>query len=366
VQHGATSEKFGVVGRIFQQYHRVRLSDSVKEPPTYEVTMKFHYSCDGQSFGELDVDAVLQRIWANPNANHLVWREGFAQWTAPSAVPEIMDAWRAAQQAAEQAAAQQAAAQQAAAQQAAAQQAAAQQAAAQQAAAQQAAAQQAAAQQAAAQQAAAPAVSAAQPAQYAAAPVAKKSNLPIIIGSAVGGVIVFIVLILLLTGGDDTKSETTAQETSSTTTTQTETASRAITESEVRTFFDRWLAAWNNIDAPTYSACYSRDFYGIKRMKSGTTKTYDFQGWIDDRITMARKATGLLIQAEDLNVSIDDASNATVRFTQFYYSQKYSDQGPKVLKIRSENGTLKIVYEELEYSTEIDYVGADGAPDDWQ
>lgn len=328
--------------------------------------MKFHYSCDGQSFGEMDVDAILQRIWANPNANHLVWREGFAQWTAPSAVPEIMDAWRAAQQAAEQAAAQKAAAEQAAAAQAAAAQAAAAQAAAaQQAAAQQAAAQQAAAQQAAAPQAAAPAASAAQPAQYAAAP-AKKSNLPIIIGSAVGGVVVFIILMVLLVGGEDSKSETTAQETPPATTTQTETATQAISEAEVRTFFDRWLAAWNNIDAPTYSACYSRDFYGIKRMKSGTTKTYDFQGWIDDRITMARKATGLLIQAEDLNVSIDDASNATVRFTQFYYSEKYSDQGPKVLKIRSENGTLKIVYEELEYSTEIDYVGADGAPDDWQ
>ena len=342
----------------------------MKETTNFEVHMKFHYSCDGQSFGELDVNAILQRIWANPNANHLVWREGFAQWTAPSAVPEIMDAWRAAQQASEQAAAQQAAAQQAAAQQAAAQQAAAQQAAAQQAAAQQAAAQQAAAQQAAAQQATAqqataPAASAAQPAQYAAAPATKKSNLPIIIGSAVGGVIIFLILIALIVGGDDKKSEA-AEAPAETAQTAAQTPAQPITESELRTFFDKWLAAWNNIDAPTYSACYSRDFYGIKRMKSGTTKTYDFQAWIDDRITMARKATGLLIQAEDLTISIDDASNATVRFTQLYFSQKYSDQGPKVLKIRSENGTLKIVYEELEYSTEIDYVGADGAPDDWQ
>ena len=128
----------------------------------------------------------------------------------------------------------------------------------------------------------------------------------------------------------------------------------ALTEESVRTFFDGWLAAWNAVDAGAYTSCYSTQFYGIKRQKNGKKLSFDFKAWIDDRLTTSRNAVDLRIEATDVVITIDDATHATVRFEQIYRSKKYSDKGPKVLKIRLENGVPLIVYEELEFSTPID------------
>lgn len=127
----------------------------------------------------------------------------------------------------------------------------------------------------------------------------------------------------------------------------------ALTEESVRTFFDGWLAAWNAVDAGAYTSCYSTQFYGIKRQKNGKKLSFDFKAWIDDRLTTSRNAVDLRIEATDVVITIDDATHATVRFEQIYRSKKYSDKGPKVLKIRLENGVPLIVYEELEFSTPI-------------
>lgn len=128
----------------------------------------------------------------------------------------------------------------------------------------------------------------------------------------------------------------------------------ALTEESVRTFFDGWLAAWNAVDAGAYTSCYSTQFYGIKRQKNGKKLSFDFKAWIDDRLTTSRNAVDLRVEAADVVITIDDATHATVRFEQIYRSKKYSDKGPKVLKIRLENGVPLIVYEELEFSTPID------------
>jgi hypothetical protein len=128
----------------------------------------------------------------------------------------------------------------------------------------------------------------------------------------------------------------------------------ALTEESVRTFFDGWLAAWNAVDAGAYTSCYSTQFYGIKRQKNGKKLSFDFKAWIDDRLTTSRNAVDLRVEAADVVITIDDATHATVRFEQIYRSKKYSDKGPKVLKIRLENGVPLIVYEELEHSTAID------------
>jgi len=58
----------------------------------------------------------------------------------------------------------------------------------------------------------------------------------------------------------------------------------------------------------------------------------------------------LSVRAENITISIIDASNATVKFTQYYRSGTYSDHGPKVLKIRVENDIPLIVFEDLEES----------------
>ncbi len=168
----------------------------------------------------------------------------------------------------------------------------------------------------------------------AAPPVRARSRMPLVLG--------MVVLLLALAGGGYAflGGDAARQD--------------ALTEESVRTFFDGWLAAWNAVDAGAYTSCYSTQFYGIKRQKNGKKLSFDFKAWIDDRLTTSRNAVDLHIEAKDLEITIDDATHATVRFEQIYRSKKYSDKGPKVLKIRLENGVPLIVYEELEFSTPID------------
>lgn len=128
-----------------------------------------------------------------------------------------------------------------------------------------------------------------------------------------------------------------------------------ITESEVKNFIYQWQTNQNNINIDAYLSQYSTDFQGIKRTKGGKTIYMNYTEWADDRRKMYSSAKNLYIGVSDLVVKElnTDNNTATVEFYQKYSSQKYSDEGQKVIKVKKNaNGELKIYYEELLYSIE--------------
>lgn len=128
-----------------------------------------------------------------------------------------------------------------------------------------------------------------------------------------------------------------------------------ITESEVKNFIYQWQTNQNNINIDAYLSQYSPDFQGVKRTKGGKTIYMNYSEWADDRRKMYSSAKNLYIGVSDLVVKElnTDNNTATVEFYQKYSSQKYSDEGQKVIKLKKNaNGELKIYYEELLYSIE--------------
>ncbi len=131
---------------------------------------------------------------------------------------------------------------------------------------------------------------------------------------------------------------------------------RPITSEEVNSFIAKWCTLQSTKNISQYLNCYSSNFMGIKRTNSGKEYTYDFAGWAADRAKMYESAENLSISASNVNVkSGPDASGVyTIEFDQYYYSKKYNDKGKKVMKLkRSEEGDIKITYEELLYSQQI-------------
>ena len=50
---------------------------------------KYHYSEDGENKGEQSIGEIAQSVQANPDGNHLVWKNGMSAWTATSEVSAI-------------------------------------------------------------------------------------------------------------------------------------------------------------------------------------------------------------------------------------------------------------------------------------
>jgi hypothetical protein len=131
-----------------------------------------------------------------------------------------------------------------------------------------------------------------------------------------------------------------------------------ITEAEVREFVGRWQIAQGTRDVASYKALYATDFYGTKRTKSGKTYSYDYAGWVSDRGNQLRSAVRVVVEVSELAVRVSsNGLSASVEFTQYYYldsgkGKPYGDQGPKVLQVRREtpSGRLLIVSEEMAWS----------------
>ncbi|MBX7047362.1 MAG: hypothetical protein K1X86_16145 [Ignavibacteria bacterium] len=125
-------------------------------------------------------------------------------------------------------------------------------------------------------------------------------------------------------------------------------------ESSLKNFVNDWVGYQNNKNYPAYINCYSVDFNGVKRTKSGKTTNYNYSQWTEDRVKMYSSAKNLSIWIDEIEVKQLDNTNktATVIFVQYYISDKYSDKGKKMLKIKNENSSFKIYYEELFYSTD--------------
>jgi hypothetical protein len=124
-----------------------------------------------------------------------------------------------------------------------------------------------------------------------------------------------------------------------------------ISEEKVKEFLSRWENAQDNKDYAVYENCYSVDFTGIKRVGNKTVKL-NFADWIKDRRKMMSEADNLDVDVENLKITIDK-DNATAQFTQHYRSRQYADFGQKIMNIKSVNNELKIVFEELGFSTKI-------------
>jgi hypothetical protein len=126
-----------------------------------------------------------------------------------------------------------------------------------------------------------------------------------------------------------------------------------ISSAEAVTFVNQWAAYQSAINIPAYTNCYSLEFRGVKRTKSGREYTYDYSGWISDRTKMYAKQSYIVLNAENVTLTKYDANTrvAEVNFWQTYKTKKYSDDGQKFIHLKKNaDGEIKIVYEELKYS----------------
>lgn len=117
----------------------------------------------------------------------------------------------------------------------------------------------------------------------------------------------------------------------------------------VEKLVNRWVTAQNVKDFASYQSCYGVPFDGIERTKTGRAYHYDFNSWMKDRWRMISAAAALNIEVRNVRVIID-GDLATVEFDQYYRSVRYSDWGPKILKVTLTPAGERIVYEELKTS----------------
>ena len=112
----------------------------------------------------------------------------------------------------------------------------------------------------------------------------------------------------------------------------------------------QWLEAQNTGDFGRYAALYAPDFKGVRRTATGAPKTFDLAGWKADRATMFERR--MEVAADGVTVSADTTPGVTVvTFTQRWRSGSYADHGQKVLKVRLDDGALRVVLEDMRTST---------------
>lgn len=121
-----------------------------------------------------------------------------------------------------------------------------------------------------------------------------------------------------------------------------------ITTEAVRDVLIRWEKAQDTQSYRNYQSCYGQPFKGVKRVDS-ETKVYNYATWLNDRRKILGNAIGLDVEIKNLQISIE-GDTATAEFDQYYLSLKYSDWGPKILKLKMFPDGAKIVYEELKTS----------------
>jgi len=131
---------------------------------------------------------------------------------------------------------------------------------------------------------------------------------------------------------------------------------KRIQQEEVKLFVENWATLQTNKAIDAYTNLYSTDFQGIKKTKTGKTTYFNFSDWMNDRRKMYSTAKNLFISAYDIKVvSFNEATgNTKVQFTQYYSSEKYSDEGMKLMELnRDDSGEIKILKEEMVYSGEV-------------
>ena len=125
-----------------------------------------------------------------------------------------------------------------------------------------------------------------------------------------------------------------------------------LTANDVKNLLANWESAQDRQSFPAYQSCYDNPFEGIKRTTKGSSQVYNYGQWMNDRHKMFANAAGLNVDLTDVSIQVN-GETATVEFEQFYYSKRYSDRGPKVIRIKQTVNGPKIFYEELKYSTPL-------------
>ena len=121
-----------------------------------------------------------------------------------------------------------------------------------------------------------------------------------------------------------------------------------LTVEAVKGVLQKWELSQDRQSFSAYQDCYGSPFKGIKTTNKSET-VYDYSGWMADRRKMLKTAVGLDIEIKNLNISIY-GDLATVTFDQYYRSLRYSDWGPKEMKVKQTDKGARIVYENLKAS----------------
>ncbi len=122
-----------------------------------------------------------------------------------------------------------------------------------------------------------------------------------------------------------------------------------LTEEAVRTLLVSWERAQENKDFAIYQACYDSSFAGVKVTKRGSSKTYSYGGWMADRRRMITNAVNLNVDITNLRIKVE-GNTAIAEFDQYYRSLRYSDWGPKEIRLKLTPSGAKIIYEALKAS----------------
>ena len=117
----------------------------------------------------------------------------------------------------------------------------------------------------------------------------------------------------------------------------------------VQNLISAWEGAQNRKSFVIYQACYDPSFVGVKTTKSGHSQSYNYGSWMADRRKMIADAINLNVTHSNLQIRFD-GDTAIAQFDQYYRSLKYSDWGPKEIRVKMTPGGAKIVREELKAS----------------
>lgn len=190
-------------------------------------------------------------------------------------------------------------------------------------------------------------------------PVAKQPNLHLIYGAILllSIVAVGFAVAYFTTKNDDSKKETVAKpevKENSNSNISVKVADKELntapplTVEAVKGLLQKWESAQDKQSFSAYQDCYGSPFKGVKTTNKGDN-IYDYNGWMADRRKTLKNAIGLDVEIKNLNVTIE-GDLATVTFDQYYRSLRYSDWGPKEIKIKQTEKGARIVYENLKAS----------------
>jgi tetratricopeptide (TPR) repeat protein len=99
---------------------------------------------------------------------------------------------------------------------------------------------------------------------------------------------------------------------------------------------EAWAKAWSNRDVTKYLAYYAKDFQ--------TPKGESRNAWAEDRRSRIEGKGKISVRIEDANINID-GNSATVKFKQFYSSDRLSSTSRKVLVLSKQDGKWQIKQE---------------------
>jgi tetratricopeptide (TPR) repeat protein len=104
----------------------------------------------------------------------------------------------------------------------------------------------------------------------------------------------------------------------------------------VTTAVESWAKAWSNQDVNKYLSYYAKDF----QTPNGESRS----NWAEDRRSRIEGKGKINVRIEDLNIKVED-STATVKFKQFYTSDRLSSTSRKVLVLNKHDGKWLIKQE---------------------